>query len=98
MDYQKLVLVGNVTRDAERRTSRQGDVTYTVFSVGVGDSRGRSTFFPVRVFGKQGEAIADYLPKGRQVLVEGRISVNDEGRFNVIADRVVFGTAPQEAE
>ena len=44
------------------------------------------------VFGKQGEAVAKYVTKGRQVLVEGRVLVNDKGYFNVVADWVQFGS------
>ena len=98
MDYQKLVLVGNVTRDAERKTSKKGDTTYTSFSVGVSDSKDRSTFFPITVFGKHGEAIAEYITKGRQVLVEGRVTLSDKGYMSVVADRVVFGTSPEKAK
>jgi single-stranded DNA-binding protein len=45
----------------------------------------------VVVFGKQGEVVANYVTKGRHVLVEGRVLVNDKGYFNVVADRVQFG-------
>lgn len=95
MDYQRLILVGNVTRDAEGKTSKKGDVAFTTFAVGVGDRKGESTFFPVTVFGEYGKKIAEHVTKGRQVLVEGRISVGDKGRFNVVADRVVFGPGPE---
>ena len=91
MNYQKLILVGNVTSDAQRRTSKAGDVAYTTFGVGIGDIKGRTTFFPVSVFGEHGEALVKHLAKGRQVLVEGRIEVAQSGRFNVVADRVVLG-------
>ncbi len=94
MNYQKLILVGNATKDAQRLTSKKGDVTYTTFSVGVSDGKDRTTFFPVIVFGEYGEAVAKYVTKGRQVLVDGRIQVNDKGRFRVIADRVRFGLEP----
>jgi len=46
------------------------------------------TFFPVLVFGDYGETVAKYVTKGRQVLVDGRVQVSDNGRFRVIADRV----------
>lgn len=91
MDYQKLVIVSNVTRDAERKTSRKGDVNFATFSIAVSDGKDRTTFFPVTLFGKIGETLAEYITKGRQVLVEGRIEVGENNRFNVIADRVVFG-------
>ncbi len=91
MNYQKLIIAGNATNDAERRTSKQGDVGYTTFTVAVSDSKDRTTFFPVTVFGKQGEVVAPYITKGRQVLVEGRIEVSENGRHNVVADRVELG-------
>lgn len=94
MNYQRMILVGNVTGDPERRTSQSGEVTYTSFGVGVSDGKDKTTFFPVLVFGKYGETVAEYLTKGRQVLVDGRLRVDDKGRFRVIADRVRFGSEP----
>jgi single-stranded DNA-binding protein len=92
MNYQKIILAGNATADAERRTAKSGEVKYTTFSVAVGDAEDKTTYFNVVTFGKYGESIADHVTKGRQVLVEGRIDVSDKGRFNVVADRVRFGT------
>lgn len=94
MNYQKLVIVGNATRDAERRTSQDGEVSFTTFRLAVSDRKERSVFFPVTVFGRQAEVVAQYVTKGRQVLVEGRIEASDSGRMSVIADRVVFGASP----
>jgi len=65
MNYQRLILVGNVTRDPERRTSQDGKATYTSFGVGVSDNKDQTTFFPVLVFGDYGETVAKYLTKGR---------------------------------
>jgi single-stranded DNA-binding protein len=92
MNYQSLILVGNATGDAQRRQSRDGEVSYTTFRVGVSDSKGRATYFPVTVFGRYGESVAEHITKGRQLLVEGRIEVGESDRFNVVAERVVFGT------
>jgi single-strand DNA-binding protein len=94
MNYQKLIIAGNTTGDAQARKSKQGDVSYTTFSVAVGDGKDHSTFFPVTAFGKTGENAAQFLTKGKQVLVEGRIEVGENGRFNVIANRIVFGATP----
>ena len=91
MDYQKVIVVGNVTENAKRLTSKKGDVTYTAFAVAVSGGEKRSVFFPMVAFGKLGETIAEYLTKGRQVLVEGRIEVSEKGRFGVAADRIVLG-------
>ena len=96
MNYQKLILSGNATNDAQRLKSKKGDIAYTTFNVGVGDGKDKTTFFPVTVFGKHGDAVAEYLTKGRQVLVEGRIEVSSTGRHNVVADTVRLGASPME--
>jgi single stranded DNA-binding protein len=98
MNYQKLILVGNVTRDPERRKSQDGQVSYTTFGVGVGDRKDRTTFFPVTVFGKPAEVVAEYVTKGRQVLVEGRIEVSITGRHNVVASSVQLGAKPAKTK
>ena len=91
MNYQKLILVGNATSDAKSLKSKEGDLTFTTFSVAVSEVKDRTTFFPVTVFGKTGVIAKSYINKGRQVLVEGRIDVSQNGRFNVIADRLQLG-------
>lgn len=98
MNYQKVIVAGNATADAERRSSKKGDVTYTTFSVAVSDRKDNRTFFPVTVFGKYGEAVAEHITKSRQVLVEGRIEVADNGRFNVVADQISFGASKKEVK
>jgi single-strand DNA-binding protein len=97
MNYQKLIIAGNAAGDAEQRKSKDGETDFTTFNVGVSDNKGKTTFFPVVVFGKHGEAVSKYVTKGRHVLVDGRIQVNDKGYFNVVADRVQFGPEPGAA-
>ena len=97
MNYQQLILVGNATGDAQRRTSKKGDVKYTSFGVGVSDGRNNATYFPVVVFGEYGESVARYITKGRQVLVDGRVRTTDRGRFSVVANSVRFGPEPSVA-
>lgn len=91
MNFQKLIIVSNATKNAQPRQSKDGEKTFTTFNVGVSDGKDKTTYFPVVVFGKQGEAVAKYVTKGRYVLVEGRVLVNDKGYFNVVADWVQFG-------
>jgi hypothetical protein len=71
---------------------------YTTFSVAVSDSKDRTTFFPITLFGRMGETLTEYITKGRLILVEGRVSVSDNGYFSVIADRVELGSAPRKAD
>jgi single-stranded DNA-binding protein len=54
----------------------------------------KTTFFPVVVFGKLGETAASYIVKGHQLLVEGRIEVNENGDFNVVANHICLGLRP----
>jgi single-strand DNA-binding protein len=98
MNYQKLTIVGNVTADPKQATSKKGNTTYTTFSVGVGEGKEGTVFFPVAAFGKVGENVASFVGKGREVLVEGRVRVSEKGRFGVVADRVVFGSSPKETK
>ncbi|MCA9905584.1 MAG: single-stranded DNA-binding protein, partial [Anaerolineae bacterium] len=87
MNYQRLIFVGNVAADPKRLTSKKGDVTYTSFRVGVSEGKEGSVFFPVTAFGKLSELVDKFVTKGKQVLVEGRVTVSQEGRFSVVADR-----------
>lgn len=96
MNYQKVIVVGNATRDAEVMKSKKG-TAYTRFDVAVGSGKEGKAFFPVMAFGKVGEAAAQYVNKGREVLVEGRIVTGKAGRFSVIADSVVFGASAGNA-
>ena len=83
--FQKLILVGNLGRDPELRFTPQGRAV-TNFSVATNESwtgqdgqkNERTTWFRVSVWGKSAEACAQYLSKGRQVLVEGRLNIDSE--------------------
>ena len=94
MNYQKIILVGNATSDAQIRKSKDGNVTFTTFRLGVADGKDRTTFFPIVLFGRSVEKLANLITKGRQVLLEGRIQV-EKDRFDVIADRVELGSLPK---
>jgi single-stranded DNA-binding protein len=93
MNYQRIILSGNVSTDAKIRKSKKGDITFLTFSVGVSNGKDRSTYFPIIVFGQLGTSLAPHITKSRQVLLEGRVEMND-GFTNIIADRVELGTLP----
>ena len=80
--YQKLTIVGNVGRDPEMRYLQDGRAV-TSLSVAsnrkwadkaTGEQKEETTWFRVSVFGNQAEAVNQYVSKGRQVLVEGRLN------------------------
>ncbi len=93
MNYQKVMVVGNATEDAKEKQAKQGGTTYAPFSVAVNEGQERVVFFPIMVFGKMSAIVPQYVTKGREVLVEGRMAVANTGRFSVMADRVVFGAS-----
>ena len=78
-DINKVVLVGRLTRDAEQSYTQSG-FALLKFSIAVNRNRKQgdqwieeASFFDVTVFGRQGEAIASYMTKGKQVGVEGQL-------------------------
>ena len=74
--YQKLIIIGNLSRDPEMRYSLEGKPV-TNFSVATSreyNGEKETTWFRVSVFGKQAESCNKYLEKGSKVLVEGRLN------------------------
>lgn len=113
MFLNKVLIVGNLTRDPEMRAIPSG-VKVTQFSVATnstyrdknGEKIERVEFHNVVVFGKQAESAASYLKKGQNVLIEGRLqtrSWDDKAgvkkyRTEIVADRVQFGFRPGAKE
>ena len=84
--FHTIIIVGNLGRDPEMRYAPNGNA---VTSLNVAsnrqytDSNGQrvkeTTWFRVSVWGRQAESCNQYLRKGRQVLVEGRLNPDDNG-------------------
>jgi single-strand DNA-binding protein len=110
MYLNKAIIVGNLTRDPELRALPSGMqvaslslATNRVWKDKNGARQESSDFHNVVVFGRQAETSAQYLKKGQQVMVEGRIqtrSWDDKSsgekkyRTEIVADRVQFGSKP----
>lgn len=83
--YQKIILVGNLGGDPEMRYTPSGQAV-TNFRMAVnnnftgpdGQQQETTCWFRVTVWGKQAETCNRYLSKGRQVLVEGRLTFDHE--------------------
>ena len=75
MDYQKLILVGNTTKNAEVKQA-EGKTAYADFVLVVSRTKEQKTFFPVRVFGKLAETCG-MVKKGAKVLVEGKLDISE---------------------
>jgi len=112
MSYQKIILVGNLGRDPEMRYTPNG-TPVTNFSMAVnrrrtgpdGSQEDETTWFRITAWQKTAEIAAQYLSKGRQVMVEGRMNpdratggpriwTRQDGTaaasYEVTADRIVF--------
>lgn len=102
----KVILIGNITRDLELRYIPGGQAVVE-FSIAVnqrfkdkaGQSQEKTDFIPIVAWGKQAELIKQYLGKGSSVYVEGRLQQdswedkNDgtkKSKLKVVAQHVQF--------
>lgn len=81
--FNKVILVGNLTRDPELRytpkglaIAKIGLAVNRVWKSEAGESKEEVTFIDIDSFGKQAETIAHYLKKGSPLLVEGRLRLD----------------------
>ena len=84
--FHKVILVGNLGRDPEMRYTPGGQAVTNIsvatnrrYTDSSGEQRDETVWFRVSVWGKQAEATNQYLSKGRQVLVEGRLIADENG-------------------
>jgi len=100
----KVILIGNLTRDPELRYTPSGTAV-AKFGLAINDKykqgdewKERVNFIDITVWGAQGENCSKYLAKGRQACIEGRLQQStwetEEGqkrsKIEVVAERVVF--------
>lgn len=81
--YNKVILIGNLTRDPELRYTSQG-VAIAKIGLAVnrtwrtesGETKEEVTFVDVDAFRRQAETLAQYLKKGSPLMVEGRLKLD----------------------
>jgi len=108
--FNKIILIGNLTRDPEMRYTPQG-TSVCNFGIAVnrrykqGDEiKKEVTFINVVVFGKQADTCGQYLNKGSTVLVEGRLQERrweteggqQRSRHEIVAHTVRFLSRKQD--
>ena len=81
--FNKVILAGNLTRDPELRYTPKGTA---VAKIGLAVNRSWTgedgvkkeevNFIDVEAWGRQGEVIAQYMKKGRPLLIEGRLKLD----------------------
>src|SRR6266511_2381847 len=72
MSFNKITIVGYLGRDPELRYTPQGTAVCNM-SIARGETEEHTIWFRVTAWGRQAELAAEYLAKGRQVYVEGRL-------------------------
>ncbi len=82
-NFNKVFLLGNLTRDPELRYTPKG---MAIAKLGMainrswrdesGASKEEVTFVDVDAFGRQAEVVSQYLKKGRPVFIEGRLKLD----------------------
>jgi single-strand DNA-binding protein len=101
--YNKVILIGNLTKDPELRYTPQG-TPVTSFRLAVNyrykhsdEMKQDTVFIDIVVFGKQAESCSKYLNKGSSALVEGRLQERrwehegqQRSKFEIIAQSVRF--------
>jgi single-strand DNA-binding protein len=81
--FNKVILLGNVTRDPEIRYTPKGTAVTElgmavnrVYTTDGGEKREEVTFIDVTLWGRTAEIAGEYLKKGRPVLIEGRLQLD----------------------
>src|SRR4249920_3439226 len=81
--YNKVILVGNLTRDPELRYTPKGMAIAKIglavnrnWTTESGEKKEEVTFVDVDAFGRQAETLAQYMKKGSPLLVEGRLRLD----------------------
>ena len=104
--FNRVVLVGNLTRDPEMRTLPSG---LAVSDIGlavndrkknaVGDWVDEVTFIDITLWGRQAEIACEYLTKGSPALIEGRLKLetwedktdgHKRSKLKVIGEKIVL--------
>ncbi len=113
--FNKVILVGNLTRDPELRYTPKGTAiakiglaVNRVWTNEAGEKKEEVTFVDVDVFGRTAENVGQYMRKGRPILIEGRLKLDQwddkqtgqkKSKLSVVAETVQFlGSAQAGAE
>lgn len=105
-NLNKVMLIGNLTRDPELRVTPKG-TAICQFSLAInrkfrdeaGADREEVTYVDIEAWGKTGENIAKYVTKGRPLFVEGRLRLDQwedkttkekRSRMKVVCDYCQF--------
>src|SRR3990167_1097609 len=112
MNYNRAIIIGNITKDPELKALPSGGSVCN-FSIATnrtwtdkasGKKQEAVEFHNVVVFGRMADNVAQYMRKGSQLLVEGRIQTRSwegkDGKKNylteIVAESIQFGAKPRD--
>jgi single-strand DNA-binding protein len=82
-NVNKVILIGNVTRDPEVKFTPKGSAVTDVglainrtYSLDNGEKREETTYVDVELWGRLAEIAGEYAKKGRPVYIEGRLKID----------------------
>jgi single-strand DNA-binding protein len=94
--YNQQIVIGNLGADAEVQYVGEKNTPKATFSIAATTGRGdyeHTEWFNVAIWGKRGEALAEFLTKGKKAMVSGqtrtRSWVNDDGETQYYTEVVV---------
>jgi single-strand DNA-binding protein len=112
--FNKVILIGNLTRDPELRYTPKGTA---IAKVGIavnrvwtsesGEKKEEVTFIDVDIFGRTAENVGQYMRKGRPIMIEGRLKLDQwddkqtgqkRSKLGVVAETVQFLGSPTGGE
>ena len=112
-NLNKVMLMGNLTRDIELKVLPQGNQTVGNFGIAMnrkfksasGEEREEVTFVDCEAWGRTAEIMKQYLTKGRPVFIEGRLKLDQwedkegkkQSRLRVVVENFQFIGAPAGA-
>ena len=78
-NYNKAIVMGNIVRDPEVRYTPSGTAVcnFTIASNHKYKDKEEILYLDVVAWGKKGETIADFMSKGKPILVEGRLKMDE---------------------
>lgn len=104
--FNKVILIGNLTRDPELRYTPKGTAiakigiaVNRVWTNEAGEKKEEVTFVDVDVFGRTAENVGQYMRKGRPIMIEGRLRLDQwddkqtgqkRSKLGVVAETVQF--------
>ena len=112
MDFNKVIIVGRLTKDPEVRTTTSGQsvtsisvATGRVWNNNAGERQEKTEFHSIVAWGKLAEICGQYLVKGQEVLFEGRLETRSwEGqdgqkrsRSEIVAENMQMGSKSRGA-